>query len=446
MTDIIGPANAPNSVTDRPAETRVFGLIDTWLKDCSSSIANDGTAIKAPFLNGIIGQFRGLIRGNGNTGSGVAIVAENNADDTMALKAVQHIVQRGQPSYAVGSGSANAIVASLTPALAEYKPGIEIRVRVALDNTGPATMNVNGLGAKPIIHPDGAALAAGDLRAGQVACFIDDGVSFQLASAPLGVLTANLGYYVNAATGSDANSGLSWGQAFATIQRAVDKATSFNLNGYSVVIYIADGSYTYATLRRFTGTGSITLYGNPANPGNVVLTGPTGFAVFCEFPGYYLNGLRLQSPAPYPAGGMPGAGLLAAPGAVIDIRNIEYGYCYGYHAVADGGTIVLGNGAQRIAGSSQYHLMAQNAGSIRRDGINQPALTLLNAVNFTAAFISAVNLGVTQAIYSSITNPGYATGQRYLATGNGVIASGGGGASYYPGSSAGNVSSGGQYL
>ena len=66
--DIVGPANAPNAVTVRPADTRAFGATDTWTQDCTSSVANDGTKIQAGFINALIGQFRNAIRGNETVG------------------------------------------------------------------------------------------------------------------------------------------------------------------------------------------------------------------------------------------------------------------------------------------------------------------------------------------------------------------------------------------
>lgn len=78
--DILGPANAVNSTTARPAETRIFGGADTFFKPCSSPSALDGTAVQAVFLNGVLQQLRRAIRGMG--------VAEDNSDD-MLLKAIQ---------------------------------------------------------------------------------------------------------------------------------------------------------------------------------------------------------------------------------------------------------------------------------------------------------------------------------------------------------------------
>ena len=80
MTDLLGPASAPNAVTSRPADARVFGADDTWFKGCSGPDVDDGTEIQAEFENSMLAQMRRAIRGMG--------VAENNADDDMLLKAI----------------------------------------------------------------------------------------------------------------------------------------------------------------------------------------------------------------------------------------------------------------------------------------------------------------------------------------------------------------------
>lgn len=81
--DILGPANAPNAVTVRPPETRIFGALDTFFKPCTTPGSLDGTAVQAVFLNGMLQQLRRAIRGMG--------VAEDNADNDMLLKAIQAV-------------------------------------------------------------------------------------------------------------------------------------------------------------------------------------------------------------------------------------------------------------------------------------------------------------------------------------------------------------------
>lgn len=71
-----------------------------------------------------------------------------------------------------------AIAASpLAPAFA-YVAGASINVDIIKSNTGPATINVSNLGAKSILR-NGAALAAGELEAGDKLKFTYDGTAFQ---------------------------------------------------------------------------------------------------------------------------------------------------------------------------------------------------------------------------------------------------------------------------
>lgn len=186
MPDLLGyGSNAPNVVTNRPTDTRTFGAADTWGKDCSSPDAQDGTGIVAGFMNGVLGQLRALIRGNGQTALLADVVPVDNTDDTMVLKAIQQLVQRGQMKFAVDSGAPDALVVALAPALAEYKSGISIKVLVGHDNTGAAaTINVNGLGTKAILRKGGAALQPRDLPADAIVTLDYDGAHFQLGDVP----------------------------------------------------------------------------------------------------------------------------------------------------------------------------------------------------------------------------------------------------------------------
>lgn len=181
--DIIGPANAPNATTVRPSDTRAFGPVDSWVKDCTSASANDGTKLQAGLVNSILALLRGLIRGNGQTASSVDIVAQDNADDNMLLEATQHLIQRGLMKYAPDtSGAANQINVALSPALAEYKAGIEVDVLIANTNTGATNINVNSLGnvaAKTIM---GADPDPGALPAGAMVKLKHDGSHFQIVS------------------------------------------------------------------------------------------------------------------------------------------------------------------------------------------------------------------------------------------------------------------------
>ncbi|MCM0751954.1 hypothetical protein DEA98_13745 [Brucella pseudogrignonensis] len=95
-------------------------------------------------------------------------------------------VQSGKWSYGVTSGSANALTLSISPAPQAYVAGLIVRARISTTNTaaGP-TLNVNGLGAKPIRYSNGRDVFAGELASGRDAFFYYDGSVFILANPML---------------------------------------------------------------------------------------------------------------------------------------------------------------------------------------------------------------------------------------------------------------------
>jgi hypothetical protein len=84
------------------------------------------------------------------------------------------------PAYAVATGSANAYSVTLNPAPTSYVEGMAIAVKINVDNTGAATINVNGLGAKAIKKPNGNDVSAGNLKAGSIYTLRYNGTNFIL--------------------------------------------------------------------------------------------------------------------------------------------------------------------------------------------------------------------------------------------------------------------------
>jgi hypothetical protein len=82
--------------------------------------------------------------------------------------------------YAVATGSANAYAVTLNPAPTAYVEGMALAVKINVQNTGASTLNVNGLGAKPIKKANGNDVAAGNLKAGGIYTLRFDGVNFIL--------------------------------------------------------------------------------------------------------------------------------------------------------------------------------------------------------------------------------------------------------------------------
>lgn len=73
-------------------------------------------------------------------------------------------IKAGTVNYAAdSSGAANVYAVALPAAITSYTDGLEVKIRPARDNTGPCTLNVNGLGAVPIKRVDGADPQAKDI-------------------------------------------------------------------------------------------------------------------------------------------------------------------------------------------------------------------------------------------------------------------------------------------
>jgi hypothetical protein len=81
-------------------------------------------------------------------------------------------------------GTANALMISVGGPPTAYAQGQRYAFVVAGNNTGAATLAVNGLPAKSIRRPDGSTLAAGDLVAGTLVAVTYDGTNFRLGFPP----------------------------------------------------------------------------------------------------------------------------------------------------------------------------------------------------------------------------------------------------------------------
>jgi hypothetical protein len=85
-------------------------------------------------------------------------------------------------NYALDSGTTDAYVVTLSGISTTYQAGLAIQFQATTANSGPATLNVNGQGAKAIIYPDGSTLSANAIVVGAIASVMYDGTSFQLLS------------------------------------------------------------------------------------------------------------------------------------------------------------------------------------------------------------------------------------------------------------------------
>ncbi len=78
------------------------------------------------------------------------------------------------------SGTANVLIATSPANIGNLTEGLAISFKAAASNTGPATINVDGLGAVSLTKNGTSALAAGDLAAGVIYTAQYDGDGFQV--------------------------------------------------------------------------------------------------------------------------------------------------------------------------------------------------------------------------------------------------------------------------
>lgn len=443
MTDILGPADAPNAVTTRPADDRSFASLDSWFKDCTSPTADDGTDVEASWLNSILAAIRAVWRANGTLIDGTTkVVPETGTNDAGILDAIKQLIQRGQLKYAVATGTANALALTLAPAMLEYKEGTFFFGRVTTTNTGAATLNVNGLGARDLVRNDGGAMNPGDLYAGMIALFSITATKVQVHGLPQNVLTGDRDYYISA-SGNDANDGLTSGTPWATLQHAYDWVQqNVDLKGHSVVFHVANGTYAAGlnasgVLRGQLGAQSVLFQGNNATPANVLISIASGMCIGA-LGGAKLtvSGMKVQNSG--------GSGIVGnGAGSEIIFGAIDFGTCTtGGHINAHFNAVVSANYHYTISGGANAHMITSVSGSISVQGWT---ITLTGTPAFPIfGFASAQWCSAILADGNTYT--GSATGPRYLINGNAVIYTAGGGASYFPGNSAGSISTGGQYF
>jgi hypothetical protein len=83
-----------------------------------------------------------------------------------------------QMAYAVASGT-NSYTVSI-PGITTLVEGLSVKIKFTNANTGAATLNINGLGAKQIRKSNGNALSTGNIKAGQICHLVYTGSVFQL--------------------------------------------------------------------------------------------------------------------------------------------------------------------------------------------------------------------------------------------------------------------------
>jgi hypothetical protein len=143
------------------------------------------------------------------------------------------------------------------------------------------------------------------------------------------------------------------------------------------------------------------------------------------------------------------AGVVARGGGTwAYLEAMEFGPCTGPHMFAEFGAEIANynpHSAWKITGNASYFITAQGSSQFGSNAFAGPDVTIPGPVSFSGAFVNAAYTSTTSLVFGALTGAANVTGMRYSAYGNSLIASQGGGPTYYPGTIAGTLTAGGQY-
>lgn len=282
-------------------------------------------------------------------------------------------------------------------------------------------------------------------------------------------LSAHKNFYVNQATGSDtldAGRGESESKPFKTIQAAVNYiADNYNLSNY------------YATIRvaaNYNSTSDIVLKSYSTVGGFIIISGPDQDDLSKTVIGrvrleksciYALRNLTVKvgNGSSYTAGVWAQAGRLDLQNVLVDMSDsvVSNGALYAIAAESSGLVRIYSTNSLEIKsgctikvgpammGTTKALLSANSGGNIQFT-----ADILVDGSADLTYSVAAINLGIIRRTLSTFINPGRLptftangtiTGSRYRAAANGIIATSSGGPEFFPGSTEGVTSTGGQY-
>jgi hypothetical protein len=252
---------------------------------------------------------------------------------------IAEAVQSGKVNFVVAGGTPNALTAVLSPAPSAYRDGMPLRLRTTAGNTGPATLNINGLGNIPITLPDGTALSGNEIP--RLAEFIIFGNAALLINAKPSGLNG-IGGYQNVV--SSLNTPLTLNNVAVAVPWASSaSASQFGSIAGSVFTFSVPGRYT------ITGRMQISVTGTPTGQfaaaiGSIIKNNGTGGQItVCQFG----DDKAL-------IGGSAVTSYITGSGA-IDVIAGDTLILTGLEAISSGGTFTSGN----IAAASMTILRTQ---------------------------------------------------------------------------------------
>lgn len=399
-------------------------------------------------INSTTGPYTITCKTAAGTGVVVNSVQALAGDATNIYSAVNDAISSMGELIASAGGTADALTVALSPAWRAWQNGVPFFVRAASANaTTTPTVAVGALAAKTLVKGSNAALVAGDVAGAghwllmQYDVTLDKVVLLNpatgIASASTRIrLSANTTFYV-ATTGNNSNTGLTVGAPWLTIQKAIDVISQqYDLAGFTATISVANGTYAgnVVVAAPFVGGGLVVLQGNAATPASCVISASANCIDLSGNATLTIGGFKLTTSS--------GNNISSVNGSQVFVTGLmEFGTTPGSDFVASQRGQISVSANYTISGNAGTHFNTTLGGMIVTSG---RTVTLTGTPAFGGAFVSATDASIVQC--TGFTFTGSATGSRYSVSGNSVIETNGGGATYFPGSIAGSSATGGQYI
>lgn len=372
---------------------------------------------QASFIGAVIGQFIADYSGldaldNGN-------VADLEAKFVAALAAAAD-----GANYLVDSGTANAVVVTSPSIGATVAAGNLLLIRIAANNTGPATLKVNSLAAVPILNPDDSPLIAGQLAAAAIAPVVYNGSAWELLSAPSIPRLIQSGAVTFAAAAGTANA----------ITATLAPAPAAYAAGLSINIKVAATNTGAATIN-VNGLGAKTIVradGAPLSAGDL-LAGQVTELVY-DGTNFQVSGLTAGSRALNGMAVFSSSGNWTVPAgvtrALVTVVGGGGGGASSSASQAGGGGAAGGAAIKLVTGLTPGGTVAVTVGTGGAGGIGSGGSGVAGGASSFGSFCSATG-GSPASLVSATSSPGGTGGS---GTGGDININGGYGTDALPNS------------
>lgn len=219
---------------------------DSIAEALTQSLAKDGQTV--PTDNLPMGGFR-------HTGVGAGVARGDYAQLGQS--------QDGGFVYGTTTGSSNTYALVLSPAITAYAAGQRFYFKANHTNTGAATLNVNGVGAKSIVVNASTALVGGEIIINAVYEAVYDGTNFQLLG--------RLGQFEVGSWTPTVRGSVSAGDYTVAVR---DSSAKYRRSGNKVTV-----EASFSVTVNSAGSGNLFIGGLPfVKPANAIALGPVRYA------------------------------------------------------------------------------------------------------------------------------------------------------------------------